>query len=176
MIIIALIIKITMPGKIFFIQQRVGKKRQKFSLYKFRTMRDSDRAKGGNFDAGDSSRVTSFGKILRKTKLDEIPQLFNVIIGNMSIVGPRPEVNKWTEVYYEKWDIVLSVKPGITDNASILFRNEEDILKNSDDPEETYLKIILPQKLDLYIKYVQNQSLIQDFKIVVQTIKTVLFK
>lgn len=176
MIIIALIIKITMPGKIFFIQQRVGKRRQKFSLYKFRTMRDSDRAKSGNFDAGDSSRVTSFGKILRKTKLDEIPQLFNVIIGNMSIVGPRPEVNKWTEVYSEKWDIVLSVKPGITDNASILFRNEEDILKNSDNPEETYFKIILPQKLDLYIKYVQNQSLIQDFKIVLQTIKTVLFK
>jgi len=130
----------------------------------------------GTFHAGDNSRITPLGKFLRKTKIDELPQLYNVLKGDMSIVGPRPEVEKWTKVYPEKWAIVHKIKPGITDNASILFRNEEEILKNSPNPEEAYKNEILPRKLDLYIDYVNNHSLLGDMKIIFYTVKVVLFK
>lgn len=165
-----------MPGPIFFKQQRIGKNGKLFWLYKFRSMFVIKYASKGTFHVGDTSRITPFGKILRKTKLDELPQLFNVLKGDMSIVGPRPEVEKWTKVYPEKWAIVHKVKPGITDNASILFRNEEEILKNSPNPEETYKNEILPRKLDLYIDYVNNHSFLGDMKIIFHTIKVVLFK
>lgn len=165
-----------MPGPIIFLQQRIGLNGKPFYLYKFRSMYILGEAKIGTFHAGDTSRITPLGKFLRKTKLDELPQLFNVLKGDMSIVGPRPEVEKWTKVYPEKWAIVHKVKPGITDNASILFRNEEEILKNSPNPEETYKNEILPRKLDLYIDYVNNHSFLGDMKIIFHTIKVVLFK
>lgn len=125
----------------------------------------------GSFDAGDTSRITPLGVLLRKYKLDELPQLLNVLIGDMSFVGPRPEVKQWTSVYPEKWNIVHSVKPGITDNASIEFRNEEMILANAVDPLGTYKEVILPRKLDLYIEYVQNRSFLGDIGIIFRTFK-----
>ena len=137
-------------------------------------MRVLKEASKGSFDAGSSARITPFGRFLRKTKLDELPQLFNVLVGDMSIVGPRPEVRQWTEVYPEKWKIVHTVKPGITDNASIRFRNEEEILAQSPDPIKTYKEEILPKKLDLYIDYVHNHSFTGDMKIILKTIKAIL--
>lgn len=173
---IALLIKVFMPGPVFFIQQRMGKKGRPFRLIKFRTMKVASGKSSGSFDAGDNSRITPLGRFLRKTKLDEIPQLMNVLVGDMSIVGPRPEVKQWTEVYPEKWKIVHSVKPGITDNASIEFRNEEELLAKSEDPIRTYKEVILPQKLDLYINYVHKHSFWGDIKIILKTIKVVISK
>ena len=170
----SLMIKITMPGPVFFIQARIGLGGKEFKLLKFRSMRVKPMTKEGSFDAGDQSRVTPFGKLLRKTKLDELPQLINVLKGDMSLVGPRPEVKKWTQVYPEKWEMVHRVKPGITDNASIEFRNEEEILARSNNPEETYRDEILPRKLELYIDYVNMHSLAADLKIIFATIKTVI--
>jgi len=105
-----------------------------------------------------------------ETKLDEIPQLVNVLKGDMSIVGPRPEVEKWVSVYPERWNIVLSIKPGITDNASIIFRNEEEILSKAENPEATYKDIILPKKLDLYEDYVRNHTFCGDLRIIFNTL------
>jgi len=171
--IISILIKIN--GPIIFRQQRIGRNGVLFWLYKFRSMRVDTQAESGRFDAGDASRITTLGKILRRTKLDEIPQLLNVLKGDMSIVGPRPEVYKWTQVYPEKWEVALSVKPGITDNASIAFRNEEKMLASSKNPQETYQNIILPKKLDLYIAYVKNQSILEDIKILIKSIYAILF-
>lgn len=165
-----------MAGPIFFNQVRVGRNRKLFRLKKFRSMTILKNSENGAFDLGSNTRVTSLGKILRRTKLDELPQLFNVIIGDMSIVGPRPEVQKWTEIYPEKWDIVLKVKPGITDNASIHFRNEEDLLAASSNPYDTYKNEILPLKLNYYIDYVNNNSLWGDIVIIIKTFKQIIIK
>lgn len=175
-VIIAILIKLVMPGPVFFIQTRIGKGGNEFQLLKFRTMQVKLKTSEGSFDVGDQSRITPFGMILRKTKLDEIPQLINVLKGEMSLVGPRPEVKKWTQVYPEQWDIVHQVKPGITDNASIEFRNEEDILSQSLNPEETYRDVILPRKLELYINYVNHHSFFGDLRIIIRTIQTVISK
>ncbi len=173
---IALAIVINSGFPVFFIQQRVGINGKPFSIMKFRTMTVLKEARLGSFDAGDSSRVTRVGQWLRRTKLDELPQLLNVFIGEMSFVGPRPEVRKWVEVYPERWQKVLKVRPGITDNASIEFRNEEEILKVSSNPQQTYRDEILPQKLDLYEGYIDNQSLIGDLKIIFKTFFSVIRK
>ena len=135
---------------IFFRQTRVGINGADFILYKFRTMRVMRGAASGTFDAGDTSRITKIGAFLRKTKLDELPQLWNVFKGDMSLVGPRPEVRKWVDAYPERWAKVLTVKPGITDPASIYYRNEEELLAQADDPVACYRDQILPHKLDLY--------------------------
>jgi len=175
-LLVIVLIMVFMTGPVLFRQKRIGLSGLPFVLLKFRSMLVVTNTEQDAFHAGDTSRVTSIGKFLRKTKLDELPQLFNVLKGDMSIVGPRPEVEKWTKVYPEKWAIVHKVKPGITDNASIQFRNEEEILKNSLNPEETYKNEILPKKLDLYIDYVNNHSFLGDMKIIFKTIKVVLFK
>lgn len=176
LITISFLIILTMPGPILFRQQRVGKNRKLFKLNKFRSMSVKKGSEKGHFDIGDKSRITKLGRILRKFKLDELPQLFNVLVGDMSLVGPRPEVQKWTEIYPEKWDIVLKVKPGITDNASIFFRNEEEILANSCSPEKTYELEILPEKLDYYIDYVKNNSFWGDIKIILRTFHIIITK
>lgn len=173
---IALLIKIKMPGPVFFVQSRVGKAGKLFKLFKFRTMSVASGKTSGSFDAGDSSRITPLGRILRRTKMDELPQLINVLIGDMSIVGPRPEVQQWTQIYPDQWKIVHSIRPGITDNASIMFRNEEEILANSQDPALTYKEEILPKKLKMYVEYVQNHSVLLDTKIILTTIKEVIIK
>lgn len=175
-VLIAVLIKLLMPGPILFIQQRIGQHGKQFKLIKFRTMRVASGKSKGSFDVGDSSRITMLGRLLRKTKLDELPQLINVLKGEMSLVGPRPEVKQWTEVYPEKWKIVHSIKPGITDNAAIEFRNEEQLLAQSADPIKTYREVILPQKLDLYIDYVNNQSFWGDVRILFRTIKVIILK
>ncbi|BBE18881.1 UDP-N-acetylgalactosaminyltransferase [Aquipluma nitroreducens] len=167
---------ILMPGPVLFIQTRIGKGGKEFRLLKFRTMLVKPKTSEGSFDAGDQSRITALGKILRKTKLDEIPQLINVLRGDMSLVGPRPEVRKWTEVYPEQWTIVHKVLPGITDNASIEFRNEEELLAESSNPEETYKNVILPRKLYIYIKYVNHHSFGGDLMIIIRTIQSVILK
>jgi lipopolysaccharide/colanic/teichoic acid biosynthesis glycosyltransferase len=175
-LIIILIIKFKDKGHIFFKQKRVGRNNKIFLLCKFQSMYPFQSSKEGDFEPGKISRVTRIGKFLRRTKLDELPQLFNVFVGDMSFVGPRPEVKKWTEVYPEKWAKVHSVKPGITDNTSIEFRNEEELLSQSQDPEETYRNVILPRKLDLYIDYVNNHTFFGDILIILRTIKAVLFR
>ena len=154
--VIGFLIKFDDKGPVFFKQKRVGKGGKLFMLYKFRSMRVPAFSEQGSFEPGNISRITSIGKFLRRTKLDELPQLFNVLKGEMSFVGPRPEVEKWVAVCPERWERVLSVKPGITDNSSIVYRSEELLLSDSEDPEKTYKEIILPKKLDFYEEYIEN--------------------
>lgn len=175
-ILIALFIFLDDCRSIFFKQKRIGLNQKPFTLYKFRSMTKSKTSSNGNFDAGDQSRVTRIGKLLRKTKLDELPQLINVLRGDMSLVGPRPEVKKWVDIYPHQWAYVLTVKPGITDNAAILFRNEEQILARSTNPEIYYKEIILPEKLNIYRKYVDSHSLKGDILIILKTIYSILKK
>lgn len=122
------------------------------------------------FTPGDLSRITAVGRILRKTKLDELPQLYNILKGEMSLVGPRPEVEKWVDTYPKIWEYVLRVRPGLTDNASIEFRDEEKILALSENPEKTYKEQILPRKLELYVNYVDNHSFTGDIKLILKTL------
>lgn len=162
-------------GPIFFRQTRVGWRGRDFTLFKFRTMAIQSGTEKGSFEAGRQHRITPIGRVLRRTKLDELPQLWNVLRGDMSLVGPRPEVRKWVEVYPERWAKVLEVRPGITDPASIQFRHEEEFLARSVNPEQTYRDVVLPQKLDLYEAYVRQQSFFGDLAILGKTAWVVLF-
>lgn len=173
---IVLILFIDDRGPILFIQKRVGLNHRPFLLYKFRSMAPDNNLPSDNFEAGNLSRVTRIGKFLRKTKLDELPQLINVLKGDMSLVGPRPEVRKWVETYPDKWAQVLTMKPGITDNASVLFRNEEEVLSMEANPENYYKEIILPEKLNLYIKYVNYHPFAGDVAIILRTIFSIFKK
>ena len=174
LLIITVLVGITSRGGPFFRQTRVGRNRRPFRILKFRTMAVRPDAVSGSFDAGDRSRVTRIGGVLRRTKLDELPQLWNVLVGDMSLVGPRPEVPKWTEVHRTRWDRVLSVRPGLTDPASIRYRDEESILAASDDPESTYRDEILPRKLDLAEAYVRERSFLGDLTLLFATARAVL--
>ena len=173
-VIIALIIKLEDRGPIFFKQERIGRYGKKFSICKFRSMSVLESSEKGRFDPGGRSRITKAGAILRKTKLDELPQLLNVLLGHMSFVGPRPEVEFWVNTFPLRWKLIHQVRPGITDIASIEFRNEEKELAKSSSPIDTYRTEILPKKLDLYEEYVRNQTLIGDIKIIFRTIIVVL--
>lgn len=155
---------------IFFVQQRIGLGGEVFQIIKFRTMTVSFQSECGSFDLGSSSRVTKLGALLRRIKLDELPQLWNVVRGEMTLVGPRPEVRKWVDVYPDRWKKVHQLRPGITDPASITYRNEEQLLAQSSDPEKTYREVVLPHKLSLYEDYVENHSLLGDVKILFQTL------
>jgi len=176
LLILAIIVKTTSSGPVFFRQERAGKNGKYFRIFKFRSMAVDPGAEKKGFEPGSKMRVTSIGRILRKTKLDELPQLINVIKGEMSIVGPRPEVRRYVDLYPERWAIVLSIAPGITDPGSIEFRNEEDILASSADPEKEYIEKLLPEKLDIYEKYVQTISFASDIKIIARTAAAVIFK
>lgn len=169
-VILAFAVVIDTGFPVFFLQKRVGLYGRPFFIFKFRTMTLLKDASQGSFDAGDSRRVTRVGRVLRRTKLDELPQLWNVLRGDMSLVGPRPEVQKWVDVYPDRWSRILSLRPGITDNASLEFRNEEEVLAASSNPEKTYRDEVLPRKLDLYDDYVQNHSLAGDLRIIFRTI------
>ncbi len=175
-LIVGMLIKSSDKGPVFFQQSRVGKGGVVFKLCKFRSMSVIPDIEKGRFDAGDSSRVTRIGRFLRQTKLDEMPQFINVLMGDMSIVGPRPEIQKWVDVYPERWRFVHTVKPGITDPASILFRNEENILAQAEEPEVFYREILLPEKLSFYEGYVLNQSFRGDMDLIQKTVYTVIFK
>lgn len=173
-IVIALWIKWDSKGPVFFKQIRVGRNEKNFAIWKFRSMSvpRSPQAAGLLITVGEDTRVTRSGAFIRKTKLDELPQLINVVRGEMSIVGPRPEVPRYIAFYTEaQKKIVLSVRPGITDNASILFRDENLILGQSKDPEKTYIEEVLPIKIAHYIAYVQQRSFIKDIQIIFSTIK-----
>jgi len=172
--IISLVVVSTSRGGVFYTQIRVGKNSKEFKLLKFRTMKpDSD--KSGQLTIGDNdSRITGVGTLLRKFKLDEIPQLLNVIKGEMSIVGPRPEVPKYVNLYSKEQLKVLSVRPGLTDLASIEFINENEILGNSENPEKEYVEVIMPRKLELNIQYIENQSFLGDIKLIFRTFGKIL--
>lgn len=154
---------------VFFLQNRVGRYGADFVLLKFRTMTINSASAAGSFDIGSTSRVTKFGNFLRKSKFDELPQLINVLRGDMSLVGPRPEIRQWVNAYPELWEKVHTIRPGITDPASIIYRNEETILEASSNPEITYREKVLPHKLYLYEKYVDKRTFLGDIKIIFQT-------
>ena len=173
MIIIAILIKLDSKGPIFFKQVRVTKNGREFKIFKYRTMKiDSD--KYSQITVGKDSRITKVGDFLRKYKLDEIPQLINVLIGDMSLVGPRPEVPKYVALYTEEQREILKVRAGITDYASIEFSNENDILANETDPEKAYIEKIMPRKIELNKKYLSEISVMTDIKIILLTIKKIL--
>ena len=168
--VISALIKLGSKGPIFFKQVRVGKDGKEFKIFKFRTMITDAETKGLQLTVGKDPRITSIGHILRKYKLDELPQLINIIKGDMSFVGPRPEVPKYVSMYNEEQKKVLQVKPGITDVASLEYINENELLKDALNPEKMYIEKIMPAKLELNYKYIQNQSLFLDIKIIFQTI------
>ena len=170
--IFGLFIKLSSRGPILYKQKRTGQKGQEFTCYKFRTMHQLNlrRIDGKPVvtQKGDK-RIFWFGSFLRCTNLDELPQVINVLKGDMSVVGPRPEVRKWTEVYPERWRNVLLVKPGITDKASLKYNNEEQVLSGADDPENYYKERILPDKLKLYEEYLTNSCMYYDLGILFRT-------
>ncbi len=170
---IAIAIFLSSGGPVLFRQQRVGLSGKEFTIYKFRTMTvDKDIEQEASFDAGNTARVTKLGKLLRTSKLDELPQLVNVLKGEMSIVGPRPEIRKWVEVYPREWARVHSVRPGISDPASIVYRHEEKILTNAENPQKMYRDMLLPKKLHLYQEYVDHASFSYDIKLILLTLKS----
>lgn len=169
-ILVAILIKKEDKGSIFFRQIRVGQNGKLFKIYKFRTMVENAEKLGAQVTKGDDPRVTKIGKILRKYKIDELPQLINVLKGEMSIVGPRPEVPKYVEAYKEEYKEILKVKPGITDYAALEYIDEEKLLKDALDPEEIYLKKILPEKIKYYKKYIDDISFWTDIKLIIKTL------
>ena len=173
-IILAIVIVSDSKGPVFFKQTRVGRNGVLFKIYKFRTMIEDAEAKGMQLTVGDDSRITNVGAFLRKTKIDLLPQLINVLKGEMSFVGPRPEVPKYVELYTEDQRQVLMVRPGITDLASIEYRNESALLATTDNPEKVYLEEIIPGKLELNRKYIVNMSLAIDMRIIMRTISAIL--
>ena len=168
-IFISFFIYITSKGGVFFVQLRVGKNNKDFKLYKFRTMFLNSDSKGLLTVGNNDKRITKLGYYLRKNKLDEFPQLINVLNGTMSIVGPRPEVRKYVNLYNSEQKSILDVKPGITDFASLMYYNENEILANSVNPEQTYINEIMPIKLELNKQYINEMSLLTDLKIIFKT-------
>ena len=168
-IFISFFIFITSKGGVFFVQLRVGKNNKDFKLYKFRTMFLNSDSKGLLTVGNNDKRITKLGYYLRKNKLDELPQLINVLNGTMSIVGPRPEVRKYVNLYNSEQKSILDVKPGITDLASIMYYNENEILANSVNPEQTYINEIMPIKLELNKQYINEMTLLTDLKIIFKT-------
>ena len=173
--ILSIWIKLDSEGPVFYKQNRVGKDNVDFLLFKFRSMvTDADKTGLLITVGGRDPRVTKSGYFIRKYKLDELPQLINVFLGEMSLVGPRPEVRKYVELYNHEQQKVLTVKPGVTDYASIEYIDENKILGESEDPEKTYIEIILPEKIRHNMKYINNKSIKEYFKIILLTITKIL--
>lgn len=173
-ILIVIIMKANSKGGIIYKQLRVGINNKDFRIFKFRTMYlDSDKL-GLLTVGGRDPRVTKAGYYLRKFKLDELPQLFNVLIGDMSLVGPRPEVRKYVELYNEEQMLVLNVRPGITDMASIAFRNENELLSQQEDPDSYYIDVIMPKKIQINLEYLKGRNLIKDIGVIVKTFFAIL--
>ena len=168
--VVAILIKLESIGPVFFVQKRIGKGLKPFALYKFRTMVNDSHEKGLSITDGGDLRITRVGRFLRKTKIDELPQLINVLKGDMSLVGPRPEVEKYVNIFKEDHREILKIRPGITDIASLTYSNEEAVLKDKKDPEEYYINILLPQKIILAKEYVRRSSTIYDLKLIILTI------
>lgn len=172
-LLLSLLIALDSKGGVFYKQMRIGKNLKPFKLFKFRSMHTNADKKGLLTVGNKDNRITKVGYYLRKYKLDELPQLINVLIGDMSIVGPRPEVEKYVKMYNNEQLKVFNVKPGITDWASIKYVNENELLAQSANPEQTYIQEIMPAKLILNLEYVKNNNLFVDFKIIFLTIKAI---
>ncbi len=173
-LILAVWIKLDSPGPVFYRQVRVGRGNKDFRLFKFRSMRVGSDKKGLITVGGHDPRVTRSGYYIRKYKLDELPQLINVFIGDMSLVGPRPEVRKYVDLYTPEQLHVLDVRPGITDMASIRYRNENELLEQATDPEQYYRDVVMQDKLRINLEYVADHSFIKDLKIIFMTFKAVV--
>lgn len=173
-LILAVWIKLDSPGPVFYRQVRVGRGNKDFRLFKFRSMRVGSDKKGLITVGGHDPRVTRSGYYIRKYKLDELPQLINVFIGDMSLVGPRPEVRKYVDLYTPEQLRVLDVRPGITDMASIRYRNENELLEQAADPEQYYRDVVMQDKLRINLEYVADHSFIKDLKIIFMTFKAVV--
>jgi len=174
-ILVAVAIRLDSSGPVFYKSKRMGKNGKAFSFYKFRTMVVNADKIGGPSTSADDARITKVGKFLRKYKLDEIPQFINILKGNMSFVGPRPEVVSEFELYDPKVkEAILSVKPGLTDLASIAGLHEEEILAGAEDPHQAYREKIQPQKIKLQLEYIQKQSFWLDIKILLKTFLNVI--
>jgi lipopolysaccharide/colanic/teichoic acid biosynthesis glycosyltransferase len=169
-ILIIIAIKLSSAGPAFFVQQRVGKNNVNFNLIKFRTMKINADKQGLLTVGGRDPRITGVGYFLRRYKLDELPQLFNVLLGDMSLVGPRPEVRKYVDLYTNEQKKVLNVRPGITDNASLEYFNENELLAKASDPEQTYIKEIMPAKLNLNMKFINDPGIGSYFGIIFRTL------
>lgn len=173
-LILAVWIKLDSPGPVFYRQVRVGRGNKDFRLFKFRSMRVGSDKKGLITVGGHDPRVTRSGYYIRKYKLDELPQLINVFIGDMSLVGPRPEVRKYVDLYTPEQMRVLDVRPGITDMASIRYRNENELLEQAADPEQYYRDVVMQDKLRINLEYVADHSFVKDLKIIFMTFKAVV--
>ena len=165
-------IKLTSPGPVLFAQERVGRGFRPFRILKLRTMRMHPAGEQPQITAGGDPRVTRVGRVLRRFKVDELPQLLNVLRGDMSLVGPRPEVPKYVEMFHEDYVEVLRCRPGITDLASIEYRHEEDVLAAAADPEQAYVTAVLPHKIALAKDYVRRRSTLLDLQIIARTLRS----
>ena len=172
LLVCALLVGLTSPGGVLFRQERIGKDGVPFTIYKFRSMR-KDNA-GLKISTSRDTRITPVGRVLRKTKLDELPQLWNVLKGDMSFVGPRPEVREYTDLYTPEQRQVLMVRPGVTGLASIRYRNENELLTASSDPNRTYIDEVMPAKLALDLKYIPRACVSYDIKLILETLVTVV--
>lgn len=172
-LLIFVMVKTDSKGSVIYKQTRVGKNGKDFAVLKFRSMKQDSDSKGLLTVGGKDPRITKTGYFIRKYKLDELPQLINVLKGDMSFVGPRPEVRKYVLLYDEVQKKVLDVNPGITDVASIKYRNENEMLEGSDDPESFYIKEIMPVKLKMNLEYINDRSFFKDIKVILNTLKTV---
>ena len=168
LVLVSLFVWLGDRGPVFFRQERVGRGGRLFRIHKFRTMRVAN--SGSQVTSADDDRITPLGKVLRKTKIDELPQLIDVALGDMSLVGPRPEVPRYVELWGEEARAeILSIRPGITDPAAIAYRNEQDELAAAEDPETHYTQVILPRKVAMYRDYVRNRSFVGDLKVILGT-------
>lgn len=170
LIIISILIKAGSDGPVFFKQIRVGRNEKNFKILKFRTMIVDAEKVGKQITVGDDNRITKIGKVLRKYKIDELPQLFNVLKGEMSLVGPRPEVPRYVELYNDEQRQVFKVRPGITDLASLRYKDENDLLGDKENPEEFYINKVMPDKLALNVEYIKKSNIIFDIYIIIKTI------
>ena len=168
-LILAIWIKLDSKGPVFYRQVRVGKDNKDFRIFKFRSMREGSDSGSLVTIGGRDPRITRSGYIIRKLKLDELPQLINVFVGDMSLVGPRPEVRHYVNYWTEDQMHVLDVRPGITDPASIKFRNENELMEQAEDPEDYYINVIMQEKLKLYLEYVEHHSFWGDIGLIFKT-------
>lgn len=173
-LIVALAIQFDSKGGVFYKQERIGKEGKPFLLYKFRSMSTGADKKGLITVGSNDNRTTPVGRFIRKYKLDELPQLLNILKNEMSVVGPRPEVAKYVNLYNKEQQRVLEVKPGLTDLASLAYINENEILGNSEDPNKAYIEEIMPAKLKLNLEYIEKQSFWFDLKIILKTISSIV--
>jgi lipopolysaccharide/colanic/teichoic acid biosynthesis glycosyltransferase len=169
-IVVALFVKLDSRGPVFFQHTRIGRHFRPFRVYKFRTMREGAERHGSAVTVGWDERITKFGRLLRKTKIDELPQLLNVLKGDMSLVGPRPEVKEYVDLYEREYRRLLTVRPGITDPASLRYSEEESVLARSPNWEQVYREKILPDKIRLSLQYVENHSLMTDLSLILKTV------